>query len=145
MVCKQVTILFPLLILFAGCATEQKAASVVELDKTFTLAVGDSVLFKHNKDQLWLYLQQIEDSRCPAEVSCITGGEANAVLRLENKSGDLSFCIGADCREKLKNSFLFEYNNERYNIVLEVVEPYPQTGNEQDIKRALFKIKRATG
>lgn len=144
---QKLVFLFLLVVLLSCSATEKNPAATVPLDHSFGLAIRDSVQVSADGASFWLWLQAIEDNRCPEGVNCITGGKAEALLRLENLPEPVSLCIGADCREEKKSSFVLQHNNERYNIVLEEVTPYPQTGTggETATKRAIFKIKRATG
>lgn len=136
-------------LLALGCAPERAQGTPPDeslragLDEKIRLGVADSVLFQDGNNRFWLRLHQLDDNRCPLEVNCITGGKASVLLHLEIQPEVLQFCIGSDCREQ-NNSGLVEYNNERYTIVLEEVSPYPQEGNEQTPKQAIFKIKRAT-
>ena len=139
--------------LMAACAAKSEkqgnnneVGTTVGLDRSFSLALQDSVQLSDGETHFWLQLEAVEENRCPADVNCITGGRAIVWVRLENKPEQLAFCIGADCREEEEhsNSFLVEYNNRSYTIVLEEVAPYPQTGNERAPKQAIFKIKRAT-
>ena len=142
---QKLVFLFLLVVLLNCCATEKNPPATVPLDHSFGLAIRDSVQISADGATFWLQLQTIEDNRCPEEVNCITGGKAEALLKLENMPEPVLLCIGADCRQEQKSSFVLEHNNERYNIVLEEVTPYPQTGGETATKRAIFKIKRATG
>ena len=132
------------ILLIVGCAAEKEKQRQVGFEEAFHLAASDTVQLKQGSESFWISLREIEDSRCPADVNCITGGKAVVRLQLADMPEEVEICTGADCRKENNNSFLYEYNNKRYTIVLEEVVPYPQTGNETSTKQAILKIKRAT-
>ncbi|WP_224999992.1 hypothetical protein [Cesiribacter sp. SM1] len=140
------------LLLLAACAADKggadkgvETAPAAVPDESVAVAVSDSVQFRDGDNSFWLRLNSIQDSRCPKDVNCITGGKAVAELAVGSEGAVANLCTGADCFGESGNSFLFRFNNLSYNIVLVDVLPYPNDGQESVRKQAILKIKRATG
>lgn len=133
-------------IIIAGCSAQKEMQLGVKLEESFSLTLQESVRFIDDDTGFRVTVISIQESRCPADVNCITGGKATVLAEVENQPEHITFCTGADCREAAQefNSFTVEQNNKCYTIVLEDVSPYPQEGNEMMEKQAIFKIKQAT-
>ena len=69
--------------LLAGC----NSAAAPRLGDQFTLRVGESTSI--GELGLWMrFIQVVEDSRCPASVSCIWGGDGAVLIEVAPLNGD---------------------------------------------------------
>lgn len=100
-----------------------------QLNTPFTIQIGKTAEIK--SESVMITLTDIEDSRCPADVTCVWEGEVILHLNLK-KGGDKS----KETSVKLKTSQSAEISFESYSISLSNVEPYPTSTNE--IKKELY-------
>ena len=83
-----------------------------------------------------LQVNSIQDSRCPAKVTCIWAGQAKVQLHLSNMvaSTAVELIIGA----QPKPNTLVTVGSKMYNVTLENVIPYPGTSN--NVPQAVLQI-----
>jgi hypothetical protein len=98
-----------------------------KLNTPFTIKIGNTAEIK--SESLMITLTDIEDSRCPEDVTCVWEGEVILHLILK-KGGDKS----KETNLELKTSQSAEISFESYSISLSKVEPYPISTNEIKIE-----------
>ncbi len=94
-----------------------------KLSTPFTIKIGNTAEIK--SENLKITLTDIEDSRCPTDVTCVWEGEITLHLNLK-KGGDKS----KETNLKLRTSQSSEISFESYSIFLSKVEPYPISTKE---------------
>lgn len=94
-----------------------------KLNAPFTIKIGDTAQIK--SENLMITLTNLEDSRCPRDVTCIWEGEVILYLTLK-KGGDKS----KETDLELKTSHSSEISFESYSISLSKVVPYPISPND---------------
>jgi hypothetical protein len=113
-----------------------------ELNKPFSLAVGEKALFGTNN--LLLELSGINDSRCPADGQCIWAGYVKVELNVTGsgmKKTALNLCLGqCDNRFKETDTVSFNVDNASYSVILTKVSPYP--GTDQGKQTAVLLLKK---
>src|SRR3972149_7613492 len=73
------------IVLLAACSSQSPAsASIVVLDRDFDLKAGETARLE-DSDLVMRFEAVTSDSRCPADVTCITAGDA--LVRLHVRGG----------------------------------------------------------
>lgn len=70
----------PLIVLAAGCASQQPPARSVSMGETFTLRVAESAAV-YPRDVVLQFSEVVADSRCPEDVVCVWEGDAEVSVR----------------------------------------------------------------
>ncbi|CAN5847583.1 hypothetical protein BH24BAC1_BH24BAC1_20920 [soil metagenome] len=153
-----------LLILFGflnKCSEEVTGQELVRvhLGQEFTLEInrtaGLSVPANGQAADLKVHFGQLQDSRCPTDVNCITAGSAEITLTFHHPGGQsqvVSLCLG-ECAAgpgsargfRQEDKAEVPVGNETYDVLLKEVSPYPsgnQESAEQKKKRAVLLITR---
>lgn len=110
-----------LLLGLVACGNPQPFAPEIQvpLDQPFALRVGQSAELSGTR--LRLRFEQVrEDSRCPADVVCVWGGNARMRLTIDadGEVGSLELNTGLDPREVETNGFV---------VSAEGLQPEPRT------------------
>jgi hypothetical protein len=86
----------------------------IELDKQFTIKTEQTISLDNLKVT---FLEIVEDSRCPSDVTCVWQGRASIKINAENEdhSEDMILTIGENSTEQI----------EMYKINLIDLSPYP--------------------
>ena len=117
---KNILYFVGLFLLFAAAKCEKDPT--YELDQSFQLQPGNSVVC-NCKDKLEVQFAGIkEDSRCPKNVNCFWAGQVTAALTVDGQAVELT--LGS--REKGKSSQVVN----GYTIELQQVNPYPVDGDK---------------
>lgn len=81
--------------------------------------------------ELTITVDKISDSRCPEDVVCVWGGEAETTLTVRSENGTSQvltlWLAGTGSRP---NSATVPANGRRYLVVLHAVTPYPKARNQ---------------
>ena len=127
-------IAFCIIIIFASCTnklpdgkTNSNPTSQIpvnEFGKVLTLKYGESIIV--GKENLKISFREIQDSRCPKKVNCMTEGKAKVQLQVEAKdlnetiqlvAKGLCFKMDGSCgNQAMVNDYKFQLLN---------VDPYP--------------------
>lgn len=87
---------------------------------------SDTVELKFNEKirigEIELYFYDIEDSRCPLDVTCIWEGKVTAMIQVQNKTDKIS--------ENFTPGFTLSY--AQYNFTLVDVLPHPTSTEKPD-------------
>lgn len=111
--------------------------------ETFTLSPSGEVRVIDNKgNSLYVRITDIDESRCPGDVVCITAG--NVLVHVEIKDSRHSqfrtiLCLGACSTSRTDKGTFMLYGLEYYIQLLEV-NPYPTTKNQNEVRKAVLKL-----
>ena len=107
---------FLIFLIFIGFAANVFAidSKEIELDKQFTIKAEQTVSLDNLKVT---FLEIVEDSRCPSDVTCVWQGRASIKLNAENEdhSEDMILTMGENSTAQI----------EMYKINLIDLSPYP--------------------
>lgn len=126
----------PAILLMANCKT-QTQSEPQKSDGTITVAVNKKVTIPDSK--ISIEFQQIsEDSRCPANVTCVWEGIAIVNLKMSNgkENKDIQFAT----RNFEPKNAVKSLNYDGYNITLQDVKPYP--GGKQEAQSITLKYEK---
>ncbi len=123
------SIMVSMLIALAGC-TGQPAVQA-ELDKEFTLAVGQSAVVT-GEDLSVKFVEVISDSRCPNDAICIWLGEVSCLIEVTQNGATQSKVL---TQPGLSAPVTTDYG--RYDIRFDVL-PYPEAG--EAIKSSQYRL-----
>lgn len=110
--------------------------STVPMGSDFTLAPGESVVFR-NSGMTFTFTRVVSDSRCPTAVTCVWAGSAIIAMRVVNNGTNSDFTletVGAR-RSVVVNNYL---------VHLTDVTPYPDASGATPPAsfRAILQISR---
>ena len=134
MITKRLLVLGCLLVA-AGCH-DSPAGPTVPTDSQFTLAPGQSASIQGTSLRL-AFLRVSGDSRCPADVFCIQGGDALVHVRVsESTTSEYELHTGDHARAVVTHA--------GFSIELMQLQPYPFSSRTIDPSayRATFAVKR---
>ncbi|RYF57280.1 MAG: hypothetical protein EOO39_35635 [Cytophagaceae bacterium] len=88
----------------------------------------------------------IEDSRCPANATCIWAGQAKVKLLLSKNSDSTAvrLSLGADpgSTNKRPDSTTVSLRNETYKVILREVNPYPDLNKIGQPQTAVVQVSK---
>lgn len=119
---------------------------MIKFGETFTLKKNVPVKIAGNGKPLVLQLENVADSRCPANAICVWLGNAAISLSASNTAetvADIKMCIG-DCRPepvRTKHTMQVQVGNSMYNFTLKEVLPYPGTEKEGEEKTVRMMVE----
>ena len=119
-----------------ACSEGSPSAPTVPLSQEFTLAPRQPVVVQNTSVQLE-FIRVSGDSRCPAGVFCIQGGDAIVQLRAsDGGSSDYELHTGDQSRAAVSHG--------PFRIELVQLQPYPFSGRQidPDSYRATFRVTR---
>lgn len=106
-------------------------------DGTITVAVNKKVTIPNSK--ITIEFQQItEDSRCPADVTCVW--EGIAIVNLKMSNGKENKDVQLATRNFEPKNAMKSQNYDGYNITLQDVKPYP--GGKQEAQSITLKYEK---
>jgi len=117
-----------MLVALAACSEPAEA----ELDKEFTLAVGQSAAIK-GEDLSIKFVDVISDSRCPKDAICIWLGEVSCLVEITSNGSTFGKVL---TQPGLSAPVTTNYG--RYDILFNVL-PYPQAGKA--IKSSEYRLQ----
>jgi hypothetical protein len=114
-------------------------------DDVLQFKLGDSILLKSSEEayiggtsKLKLKVNDIKDSRCPADLVCIWGGEVVVKVTVTNSN---NYSASFDLKQDGKMDTVdFSINSKAYQLILKGVTPYPNTSIVQDSSKAQLLI-----
>ena len=154
-----IKLFYPLLALalLTQCQQEETYESIEVTRETGDLKFGQEALLQ-KFGQITLYgdevprrlivsLKEIEDSRCPKDVDCVTAGNASVTLRASNSQGvneNIVLCIG-DCGAegaRETHTVAAEVGGVNYKFTLKAVKPYPGQEHEGEVQKAQLVVEK---
>ncbi|AMR28423.1 hypothetical protein A0257_15870 [Hymenobacter psoromatis] len=85
-------------------------------------------------------LTTINESRCPSDVVCITGGTVAVTVTFTGAGPDQTARLGYD-RSYARDSVLVTLNRQAYWLRLLAVTPYPSTKNASQPRTATLQLR----
>ena len=123
----------------AACHADSPAGPTVPQDRQFTLAPGESASIEGTSFRVE-FLRVSGDSRCPADVFCIQGGDAIVHVRVSDAArAEYELHTGDHSRAVARHA--------GFSIELVQLQPYPFSSRtiEPGAYRATLAVARATG
>lgn len=137
---SQILSLFTI-ILLASCNSDEnntQSLKTSSLGKTISLQEHEGTRFASpSEDQFEIEITQILDSRCPQDVVCIWAGQIIVSFKLPTDA-IAELCLGGD--SNCYSTIEFEYDSERYELILLDVKPYPTTTNGAEKRTVEFTV-----
>lgn len=130
----------------AGCQKEDATPLLAaSFERALTLRYQQSAaLPNQSAPELTITVEDVRESRCPSDVTCVSAGGVGTDLRIQDQSGAsqtltlrlVGLSTGTD-------SAAVQANGRRYTIALKEVTPYP-TGNDvpKKDKRVVLTIRQ---
>ena len=131
------------LICFVACEQSQDLINTYQTEQEFTMEEGKIVTVKNGEDYIQLQLENIEDSRCPANANCVRAGEAVVNVKItDSKNRESSFTMYFGEKSNFKpDTTEFSVQQKNYAIILNNVLPYPDL-EQKEIKTAIFEVRK---
>lgn len=126
----------PCLLLIAACEENSAAGPTVPLNQEFTLSPGETASIQDTPVRVQ-FVRVSGDSRCPADVVCIQGGDALVEIRVTNGSpAEFDLHTGDESRAVISHAGL--------RIALVDLKPYPFSTRTigPDEYRATLRVTR---
>lgn len=140
---KRVFLILFYIVILNGCNHDEPA--VVRIDNWFAVRLGEKVKIIDDRNHvLFVSLVEIDESRCPSDAFCIQPGRVLTKLVIEdsrNSQFSTLLCLG-DCSPSITQMRSFVLYNIEYTLILREVNPYPETGNPDNVKTAVVKLFR---
>lgn len=132
------TLLFaPLLLLMSNCKTQSQTQNPASDNKTFTLGINKKISIPNSK--VTIEFENIsEDSRCPANVTCVW--EGIAIVNLKAVSGSETKDIQVATRDFSPKQVTKSFSYSGYRFTLQDVRPYP--GGKEEASTVTLKYER---
>ncbi|GAB3692544.1 hypothetical protein GCM10027592_11600 [Spirosoma flavus] len=97
--------------------------------------------------QIVVHVESIQDSRCPANVTCVWAGQAKVQVNLskDTDSKTVQLILGPDLQNrenKRPDSTGVTLANEVYKVVLREVTPYPEATSTTESKKAVVQVSK---
>lgn len=98
--------------------------------------------------RLHVNAQQLEDSRCPANVMCVQYGKATVVLSASNSQGEnknIELCLG-DCgggANRSTHTVQATVGESLYSFTLKEMQPFPGLEKQGEGKKARLIVEKA--
>lgn len=139
------TVFFIILMLAGLNACIHDEPNMVRIDDVFTLGVGEQVRMVDDRSHmLYISIEEVEDSRCPADVFCIDEGKTEIKVVIEdtrNSQFTTHLCLG-NCSPSIRDIRSFVFYNIEYTVQVVDVIPYPAADNLEDPRRVILKLYR---
>ena len=137
-----------LIVALTGCATDRAgtagdgSSQVSQSVHTIVLARGQQAVIAD--ESLTIELVEINDSRCPAKVTCIWAGHAAVTLQV-SKPGSVAgrVVIGSEAPSRMDLPSDTSYGGYRFQLV--ELEPGNADGSQASSQRATIKVSRLQG
>nr|MBC7612632.1 hypothetical protein [Pseudopedobacter sp.] len=130
-----------LMVCFAACEKSSDTSPAFDLGESVVIKKADQVyLAKNTPSQLKIIVNDIKDSRCPMNTTCVWAGEAVVKLIVSNTeehSASFDLVYGTDSE---KDTVDFSIDQKAYRAILKNVTPYPVAGVSQDSSKAEILI-----
>lgn len=134
-------------ILFAavcGCTSSDLAIAPAAgvLNKPAVGKEDQSIVYQLSSDEtLNIHIQKIEESRCPADVQCISAGFVKVSFHIEGVA-EAELITPNFAGSNASDKFEFNAGSQRYRLVLEDVIPFPTTKNYDEPKSVEFLLEQ---
>jgi hypothetical protein len=131
-----------LFILFIACQKQELNNPTVDFGTKVNIELNGTATIGQNNNQLIIKVEQVNDSRCPSDVNCITAGDAMVrFIVIDDKENQASFDLFYGQKSNFKaDTLVFSINQKNYKMILSNVLPYPATNQKQENKNVELAI-----
>ncbi|HEY0656302.1 MAG TPA: hypothetical protein VGD65_24380 [Chryseosolibacter sp.] len=132
-------------IILVACTSNDLAIAPAEgiLNKPATGKEDQSVIYQLTSDEsLRIHIKTIEDSRCPADVQCISAGYVKVAFEIENV-GEAELITPVLPGSNASDTYEFSLGGKNYRLVLEDVIPFPTTKNYLEPRSVEFLLEQS--
>lgn len=142
---KYYIILFACLLSFGACSEDSLELGDNPLGVDFAINNNSVALVDGINSQIKVEIENMYDSRCPANAICIWEGNYGVDLIVSDatQSQSINLCnlfCGSTYTEK--DTVSFNLNDNSYSIVLKDIQPYPGIDENTEPERAILNIFR---
>lgn len=130
----KVLLFAPFLLLMSNCKTQSQTSTS---DNIIKLGVNKKVTIPNSKTSLE-FKEITEDSRCPANVTCVW--EGIAIVNLKATSGNNTQDIQVATRDFLPKEVTKSFNYAGYRFTVQEVKPYP--GGKEESPSVTIKYEK---
>ena len=131
-----------LLLLVIACQKQESETPSVDFGTKVKIDLNQTAIIGKNTNQLVVKVEQINDSRCPSDVNCITAGDAMvSLVVIDDKENQASFDLFIGQKSNFKEDTLaFSINQKNYKMIVFGVSPYPTTKQIQTDKNVELAV-----
>jgi hypothetical protein len=130
------------LILFIACEKDQLNNTTADFGSKIKIELNGKATIGQNGNYLIVKLEQVDDSRCPSDVNCITAGDAMVRINVVDiRDNQASFDLFYGQKSSFKpDTLAFSIDQKNYKMILSNVLPYPATNQKQGNKNVELAI-----
>jgi hypothetical protein len=127
---------------FVACEKSAENFPVFQMGNSAQIKKSETVWFE-SEPKLKLTVDEINDSRCPANVVCVRAGEAKVKITINDLDENLvKFTLNFGEASRFKPDTLdFNLNAKAYRVILSGVNPYPGTGGSPNNSKAEITLQ----
>lgn len=131
-----------LLLLVIACQKQELNVPSVDFGTKVKIDLNQTAIIGKNTNQLVVKVEQINDSRCPSDVNCITAGDAMvSLVVIDDKEYQTSFDLFIGQKSNFKEDTLaFSINQKNYKMIVFGVSPYPKAKQIQTDKNVELAV-----
>jgi len=129
-----------LLVLFISLGCHSQKDVPADKDETYNIALGETLSID---SYTIAFVEVLEDSRCPKNMTCVWQGRARVKLIIEPETGpeeEQIVILGKLQSEEKANTVLASIVNQALEVV--ALSPYPDANTELDTKSYTLMIQR---
>lgn len=128
-----------LLVLFISLGCHSQKDVPADKDATYSIALGETLSID---SYTIAFVEVLEDSRCPKNMTCVWQGRARVKLIIEPETGpeeEQIVILGKLQQEEETNTVLVSIPNHALELV--ALSPYPDANTEMDTKSYTLMIQ----
>ncbi|MFT2011366.1 hypothetical protein ACMA1I_22025 [Pontibacter sp. 13R65] len=130
-------------------AATKTSAEGIPFKQEFSIKMGEQVILTGGEAprKLHLWLKELNDSRCPANATCVHYGAASILLSASNSQGKndtIEMCIGGCYNQEPRNTHTIttQIGQVTYKITLKEIRPFPGLEQDADTKQAVLQVEK---
>ncbi len=127
---------------FAACEKTPLAINSIPYGQNTDLKAEQTIYFGTTiKDGLKVSVDQISDSRCPLNVTCIWAGEASVRLNIRNLNDSIKVDLKINpAKNSQPDTLVFNLHQSKYQAILYSVNPYPDNSKPSSYPNAKITL-----
>jgi len=139
---KKLLLIIASIVLFTNCVGDDDSPSVpdinIAVNDIFSLAYSGAAIV--SSEDLSIRFEDVEDSRCPTNLTCVTGGEAEVTLEIQMGSENMSLKLKVD-------GGCFEANNcqgeskEALGFLFQLISVDPHPIDDSSIDNDTYSVR----
>lgn len=127
-----------------ACASNDIAIAPADgvLNKPAVGKEDQSVIYQISSDEtLDIYIQKIEEARCPSDVQCFWQGFVRVTFQIGDVS-EVGLITPLFAGSNASENYEFTSGGRNYRLTLKDVFPYPSTKNYEETKSVEFVLEQ---